>query len=299
MFGYIICDKGELRMREYEAYQNVYCGLCRQLKKAAGPLSRLFLSYDMTFLAMTGLALLDRECRTENGRCALHPTRKRRFITEEPAVVYTAAASVLLTYYKLRDDLADEKIGGRMRARLALIPFSGMRRRILRGIPGADRLEQSISAGIRALAQAEQEQGRTLDAYCDCFGTMLSEVFAGLSKEEDQRRVLRSFGYFAGKWIYLMDAADDLEADRRQGRFNAAAAAAPPEDGEKECDYLARLRAIIGQHLDDAIQMLHRAFELLDIHTGRGILENIVYLGMPARQKAVLSQAGKGCYNKT
>lgn len=52
MFGYVRIDKGELKVKEYEAYRGIYCSLCRALSKRYGLFSRLILSYDMTFLAM-------------------------------------------------------------------------------------------------------------------------------------------------------------------------------------------------------------------------------------------------------
>ena len=52
MFGYVMANRPELKIREYDRYRAYYCGLCRALKKEYGLLGRLTLNYDMTFLVM-------------------------------------------------------------------------------------------------------------------------------------------------------------------------------------------------------------------------------------------------------
>ena len=47
MFGYVTPDKGEMKVREYECYRAVYCGLCMQLKADYGFVSRMLLNYDL------------------------------------------------------------------------------------------------------------------------------------------------------------------------------------------------------------------------------------------------------------
>ena len=73
MFGYLQVDKAELKVREWEAYKSVYCGLCRQMGRDYSFLSRLALSYDCTYYAM----LLMSVRRRITGR---HP-RQRLFQT--------------------------------------------------------------------------------------------------------------------------------------------------------------------------------------------------------------------------
>ena len=77
MFGYIKPFTPDLRLREYEAYKAVYCGLCGQLGRSFGPVARMTLSYDFAFLAMLHYAAGDQAPVIEMGRgCAFVP-RKR------------------------------------------------------------------------------------------------------------------------------------------------------------------------------------------------------------------------------
>ena len=59
MFGYVLPDQKELKIRELEMYQGYYCGLCLALKKQYHFLGRLSLNYDMTFLALLLTALYE------------------------------------------------------------------------------------------------------------------------------------------------------------------------------------------------------------------------------------------------
>ena len=79
MFGYIRIQKSELRLREYEAYKGVYCGLCRQLGRDYSIFSRFLLSYDCTFYGMFIMSL-GRSCSGfERKRCRFNPMKKCTF----------------------------------------------------------------------------------------------------------------------------------------------------------------------------------------------------------------------------
>ena len=290
MFGYITAQVGELKVREHEAYKAVYCGLCKQLKKSCGPFSRMFLSYDVTFMALLALSLQE-ECHSRVGRCMLNPMKKRRMVCEEPALEYSALADALLTAYKLKDDRADEKGWDRLKARVLGFLFRPVKRRAGERLPV---LEEKIAKGCEQLGLAERGQGLSLDHYCDFSAQMLADVFEGIEAEEKTRRVLREVGYFTGKWIYLMDAADDLKGDFLKGRFNAIITAYPKEETETLEMYAARVEPVVKRYLEDTLAMLWRAFELLPIRSARGIVENIVYLGMPERQRTVLKKWSGG-----
>ena len=52
MFGFIRPVKAELRVKEADRFQQVYCGLCHAIRAEYGRFYTLFLSYDMTFFAL-------------------------------------------------------------------------------------------------------------------------------------------------------------------------------------------------------------------------------------------------------
>ena len=126
MYGYIRPNRGELRVREYERFQAVYCGLCRALGRRYGPLARFAVSYDLTFLAL----LLGRgNGRAEKCFCPAHPLRRRRCLCGGPALEAAADFSVILTWWKLADELRDGGFWTRLGARLGRFAAAGAYRR--------------------------------------------------------------------------------------------------------------------------------------------------------------------------
>jgi hypothetical protein len=68
MFGFVRPDKGELKVRDYELYRAVYCGLCHSLKRRCGAAGRFIINYDFTFLAML-LSHAETGCRVCVKKC--------------------------------------------------------------------------------------------------------------------------------------------------------------------------------------------------------------------------------------
>ena len=50
MFGYIVMNKPEIKMKDFDLYRSFYCGLCRELREKYGISGQITLSYDMTFV---------------------------------------------------------------------------------------------------------------------------------------------------------------------------------------------------------------------------------------------------------
>lgn len=103
MFGYVVVNKQEMKIREYEKYCSYYCGLCKTLRDKCGIWGQISLNYDMTFLAVLLSGLYEPVCKEELSRCAAHPFVKRR-IRKNEIVDYVADMTLLLTWYKCRDD---------------------------------------------------------------------------------------------------------------------------------------------------------------------------------------------------
>ena len=78
MFGYIVVNQPELKMKEYDEYRKYYCGLCKSLKDRYGARGQISLSYDMTFLYLLFRAPADlnerlRPLGTQVRSCANYP----------------------------------------------------------------------------------------------------------------------------------------------------------------------------------------------------------------------------------
>ena len=218
MFGYIRPYKPELLVKEYDVYKGVYCGLCKHLGKDFGILSRMTLSYDCTFLVMIALALKEQCPGFVKGKCVVNPLKKCNYCIggdEEFALV--GAVSVVMTYYKVIDDIKDSGFWGKVRA-YCLLPF------VTHSYKKAKKSHPKIDAifvhYMQSQAETEKDPTAGIDAAAEPTAQMLSKVFMLLSQSEEQKIILNQLGYFIGRWIYLMDAADDIDKDMGNGSFN-------------------------------------------------------------------------------
>ena len=212
MFGYVNADKKEMTDEERSTYQAYYCGLCRELKRQAGAGAQICLNYDITFLAILLSGLYEPDEVTEPFRCRLHPTKKR-FFHESEVMQYAASMNIVLSYYKLLDDYQDDHKTSRKKIANRFEPVV---KRVCEEYP---RQTQAIEDFVRDLSDAEYRQEDNLTVLSALSGDMLGELFC--YKEEDVwNESLRSMGYYLGKFIYLLDAYDDMEKDRKNHNFN-------------------------------------------------------------------------------
>lgn len=277
MFGYIRAAQPELKVRELELYKAVYCSLCRCLGKSYGVLSRFTLSYDFTFLALLRLALMPGCDGFERKRCAFNPLKKCNYCKNSDALEMPASAAMIMLYYKLTDDIADEKGVKRLGCRLLKPVFSAAHKKAARRFP---QLEKTVSEYISAQNAVEQADCRDIDRAADPTARALSEIFALCSEDEGQKRVLDRLGYCLGRYIYLLDAACDLEKDVKNGSYNVLRGLETKE----------KIRERIEPQLYFCINEAGKAFELLKLYKYEPILGNIIYLGLEETFKKELNK---------
>ena len=110
MFGYVHISPDKLNGEEQQLYRACYCGLCHTLGRRYGVFARMILNYDLVFLAML---LSDGEApRCGRRRCLIHPIHPRCFCEETQALDAAADVSVLLTWWQMRDGVADHGFWG-------------------------------------------------------------------------------------------------------------------------------------------------------------------------------------------
>ncbi len=279
MFGYVKPEVASLRVREYELYRAVYCGLCRTMGDVSGQLSRLTLRYDLTFLALVRLAVWEDAPTFARHRCAVHPLKPRLMAEDHPVLRYTAACAAMLTEAKIRDDLADEVRLSRLKPALAS-PFAGHMVHLARKKePEPLSLSPHIHTCLTELGRLEKEKCDSPDKMASLFGTMLGELFAhGITGS--MGTVVRNIGYSTGRFLYLCDAFDDLPEDIRLGRYNPLALLW----GEMALDESGKPAApvqngfLTGGLID--LEKAGLAAELLPESPFGEIIKNILYLGM-------------------
>ena len=108
MYGYVVVNKPELKIKEYDMYRSYYCGLCEELLSDYGINGQISISYDMTFLLVLLTGLYEPDTTYKEARCIAHPVHKHP-VRRNKITTYVADMNVLMTYYKCMDDWNDEK----------------------------------------------------------------------------------------------------------------------------------------------------------------------------------------------
>ena len=274
MFGYIRTDTPEMRVRENEYYRAVYCGLCRAQGKCTGQCSRMTLSYDIAFLALLRLSISGEDPEIKRGRCIAHPFKKRAYVARCQTLDYCAYATAILTHGKIADDLHDERGGKRFKARLISPIAKKMRKKAL---VNYRELDEKVTLGLRELAEIESQKLQSVDIPADKFGDILADVLS-YGVEGQSAKILKNIGKHVGRWIYIVDAVDDIKEDAKKNRFNPLICLY----GESE------LNADIKKEISDSLRLellaAEPAFDLIEYNGNvnvEEIIKNIIYRGMP------------------
>ena len=267
MFGYVTIDKAELKVREFEEYHAYYCGLCHRLQALYGLRGRMTLTYDLTFLTMLLTGLYEPPEKDGTIRCMVHPlqphpARVNRFTD------YAAAMNVLLAAYKARDDWDDERSFKGLALSRAL---KNATEQVELVYPGK---AARVKAQLEKLREAEESESDDLDYVSGIFGELMAILFT--VKEDMWTGALKSTGFFLGKFIYLMDAYEDLDKDIEKGVYNPLLS-------------LYRTSKNFDDEMQELLTMMiseaARSFEFLPILKNASILKNVLYAGVWTRYK--------------
>lgn len=261
MFGYVVAQKSELKMREYYKYKAYYCGLCKVLQEKYGLVGQLTLTYDMTFLIVLLTSLYETENRQEEFRCIVHPLKKQKMLTNE-ITEYAADMNIILTYYKLLDDWKDEK-SKKSLAGLHILqkPFEKLKKQYPQKC-------EAIRKCLALLQECEKNGEKNIDLTARYFGKLMEELF--VYQNDIWEKNLRKMGFYLGKFIYILDAYDDLDEDLKQGNFNALEGICTEENFDEKCE----------QMLNHVLAECATYFERLPCVEDVEILRNILYAGV-------------------
>lgn len=268
-------NKPELKIREFRRYQGYYCGICRSLRLRYGFFGQVALNYDMVFLAALLTGLYEGKEYLTMRRCLLHPSGKHLSV-QNPYIDYAADMTVLLAYHNLMDDWQDDK-------NAASLAAAGLLKRKCSALEGRyPRQWSAAQRGIRKLHRYEQVKSADLDRAAGCMGVLLGEI---LVWEEDQwEEYLRTMGFYLGKFVYLMDAYEDLSQDERRGRYNPLLFQKDRPDFE---DWFAQILTMM-------MAGCAKEFERLPILKDVAILRNILYAGVWTRYDSIVNAKKSG-----
>lgn len=263
--------KCELKVHEFETYKAYYCGLCKALKHEYTLIASSLVSYDCAFLYLLADSLGSETNIPEPCACLLHPLEKRLQIVTD-AAQYPAAVNVLLAYYKMKDDVED---GQKFKA--AAAPF--LRPAFKKASSLYPETAKAVSMMQRALSGIQEKKSGNVDEPSGAFGVMLGKIFERL--DADKWEDLYGLGYNLGRWLYIIDAADDLIKDEKSGNYNVFlnkyGESGSPEIG-KEAEF----------NLYFSLARAAEAYGRLPVRKNKEILDNIFYLGLKQKTQFVL-----------
>ena len=274
MFGYVVMNKPEIKFKDFDMYRSFYCGLCRELKERYGLSGQITLTYDMTFVNLLLSGLYEPPTKKGSTRCIVHPVR-RQPVRKNAITEYAADMNIFLTYYKCKDDWNDERS----------IPGFAFGKLLEGKEKKSEKLwgkkVQTIVSCLDELSALEKENATDIDRVSGCFGRIMAEIFA--YREDVWEPTLRRMGFYFGKFIYLLDAYDDVEEDVKKGNYNPFSK-----------DYIIKG---FDDRVKNMLMMMMaetcREFEKLPIIKYTDILRNILYSGVWCRFENVSGKRKK------
>lgn len=278
MFGYVRPPAQDLPEGELNRFRTMYCGLCHTLSRRYGQAARMILNYDFTYLA---ILLSDGAAGAENaGRCWVSPVKKRPYLEPTAAMELAADESVILAYWQLRDGAEDHTWAAGLKYRGGAQLLEGAYRKAAAFRPEFDA---AVRRQLRLLHELETAEDPSMDRAADTFAVLLSGASAEI-EDPTRRRILEQILYHLGRWVYLIDAADDLKRDGESGNYNPVAL----RYGLKNGVWTPESRRDFALTLDHSIHRMAAAFELWDFGVWTAVLESTFYAGLFRVGHAVL-----------
>lgn len=270
MFGYVNISRESLSKEDFLLYRSYYCGLCKAIGKKS-QIFRLSLNNDLTFLSilLSGVSP-DEPQILENRACIIHHIKKHNEIGYNRVLDYTADMNILLAYLKLADDAQDENGVSAKVTKKLLYPI--VRDLIIK----YEELYKKMSSELSRLFVLENEKCSSIDEVADCFAKLLEAVFEHFfDKDDENRKVMAWLGYNLGRWIYIIDAYNDIKKDTKKGSYNPFLYSNESIDKISKNTYEA---------LTYTLSNIAAAYDLLKIYRNDSLIRNVLYHGLSSVQ---------------
>lgn len=277
MFGYVLPDKPHMYFKDHNLYRAFYCGSCIQTKNSYGTAARIATNYDMTFLEVLLHSVLEVQPEYKELRCILDP-RKKLTVTKNDLIDKMLALNILMFYHKLTDDVVDGKKG----AKTIRGFFTGAYKKALKALPACDGIISQKYADLRALERAKCDSP---DRAADPFAAMLRDCVREIVGEKYSDN-LGTLCYNLGRYIYFMDALDDVDKDTKKKNYNPFLIKFCDYSGRT--DFFKRHRDELAFYVNTSINTIINAYIALDLQNGRDLLYNIICRGLRTRLNQLL-----------
>ena len=292
MFGYVIPDKDNMLIKDFNVFQSFYCGLCKALHKSGSEVTRFCTNYDVTFYSVLMHEILKTPVEFERKLCTYNG-KKKVVVKPDALSLKMADIAVMLVYYNIKDDVADgKKLRAPLAWRLAL-----RKRKAARNLPEIDKL---MKEQFGLLARLEKEKCESIDRVADTFASLMRDITRVLVKADeelkpadDENRLsdeakhdVDDFCYNLGRLVYLMDAVDDVEKDSKKGNYNPIVL----NFGkcEEKAAYLEKNAEELSFLLKSTYNKMVGAYNRMSVTLLEGVLSNVIYLGIDMQIQRLL-----------
>lgn len=278
MFGYVRPSVRDLPEEELDRFRAMYCGLCHTLSRRYGQAARFILNYDFTYLA---ILLSDGTAGAQGARAVLYQS-------DQKTALFRAYRRYGAGGGRERDLSLLAAAGRRGGSRLGLRPEIPDRRpsagiRLQTAAALRPEFDQAVCRQLQLLSALEQAKDPSMDRAADSFAVLLSSAAEELT-DPVRKRIMEQILYHLGRWIYLIDGADDLKKDAESGNYNPVALRYGLTDGT----WTPESRRDFATTLDHSIHQMAAAFELWDFGVWTPVLQSTFYGGLFQVGKAVL-----------
>jgi hypothetical protein len=285
MFGYVRADTPYLYIKDEELYRAMYCGVCKGIAETSGNAARMGLSYDVTFLSVIMHNILGIDVKIEKQHCLTHCIRVRKMAEVDELTRQLGALNTVLVYYKYTDDINDGDKGKGKR-----LWFKKGFRKVAKRYP---EIVKIVAEHLAKQEKTEKAKVDSVDQAADATANMLA-AFSDYALGEKATVCTRNLFYAIGKWIYLIDALDDYDKDKKKGAYNPFLLAY-----RAEC----RKTLLSGEYAEEIAFIFRSIFfdirgnlEKISFRFNTDLSDNILLRGIPAVTKHIME--GKTCEGK-
>lgn len=283
MFGYIKVDKSQIEPSVFALWHAFFCGICISQKEQMGFRARLLTNFDIAFFNVLFHSFLQQDVEFYDSHCITTPTKKRSIIKRDELTDKIAQANVILSYLNLMDDVLDEKS---IKKRMALFAIRRPYKKAKELFPEMDR---EITRHYYELTDLEKDNCRIFDKICHPFAE-LSRVFAKVILGDKADVYILDLCYNLGKWVYLIDALDDLDADAAKGSYNPLIACFGGFKNGKQ--FVKDNKEDLEFVFYTALNKIAESFNDLDLQKYYCVLQHVLHVAVRNKTEEIFSKYG-------
>lgn len=276
MFGYLRTDMPYLYIKDDTLYKAMYCGVCKGIAEVCGHTARMGLTYDLTFFSVILHNIRGEDVKIEKSHCVTHCIRTRQMAEVDELTRKIGALNTVLAYYKYTDDIEDGD-GGRVKRAFFKKGFKRAAKRY-------PEIAELVKKRLDEQSVTEKSKTDSVDRAADATANMIAD-FCDYALEDKATQYTRRLFYAVGKWIYLIDALDDYDKDKKKGSYNPFVLA---YNAESKTDLLkGKSGEEVSFIFNSLFSDIKEELPQISFRYNKDLSDNILLRGIPAMTKKI------------